>query len=139
LEVAFLDADQAAAAPALPAALDEQTCLTVPGGEGETGAALPCPRPPAQKGGPATLSTLHTWPLRPTTYAVLPMTSSVVGRSSPSTMVVGLREPDRALDWLERGGTSEMYVSYLGIDPTFGPLHAEPRFRELLRRVGLDG
>ena len=29
LEVAFLDADQAAPAPVLPAALDEQTCLTV--------------------------------------------------------------------------------------------------------------
>ena len=29
LEVAFLDADQAAPAPAAPAALDERTCLTV--------------------------------------------------------------------------------------------------------------
>ena len=29
MEVAFLDADQAAPAPASPAALDERTCLTV--------------------------------------------------------------------------------------------------------------
>ena len=29
MEVAFLDADQAAPAPAPPAALDERTCLTV--------------------------------------------------------------------------------------------------------------
>ena len=51
----------------------------------------------------------------------------------------GLGERARALDWLERGTGREMYVLYLGIDPTFRALYPEPRFRRLLNRVGLDG
>jgi tetratricopeptide (TPR) repeat protein len=50
----------------------------------------------------------------------------------------GLREKQRALDWLEQGARKEMYMVYLGIDPTFKSLVAEPRFRALLERVGLD-
>ena len=43
-------------------------------------------------------------------------------------------EPREAQDWLERAVGTDMYVGYLGIDPTFRSLHAEPRFRALLRR-----
>ena len=50
----------------------------------------------------------------------------------------GLGDPGRALDWLERAAGTEMYVGYLGIDPTFRSLHAEPRFRTLLKTVGLE-
>ena len=49
----------------------------------------------------------------------------------------GLGDPGRALDWLERAVGMDMYVGYLGIDPTFRSLHAEPRFRTLLKAVGL--
>jgi hypothetical protein len=50
----------------------------------------------------------------------------------------GLADPGRALDWLERAVGPDMYVAYLGIDPTFRSLHAEPRFRTLLKTVGLE-
>jgi tetratricopeptide (TPR) repeat protein len=50
---------------------------------------------------------------------------------------VGLQEPERALDWLERSVGREMYASYLGIDPTFRSLRAEPRFQAILKRLGV--
>ncbi|HZF67534.1 MAG TPA: protein kinase [Gemmatirosa sp.] len=52
---------------------------------------------------------------------------------------VGLGERERALEWLERGADAGAYMLYLGIDPTFRPLHGEPRFRALLKRIGLAG
>jgi DNA-binding SARP family transcriptional activator/Tfp pilus assembly protein PilF len=51
---------------------------------------------------------------------------------------VGLGDAGRALDWLERAVGTDMYVGYLGIDPTFRSLHAEPRFRTVLKTVGLE-
>jgi tetratricopeptide (TPR) repeat protein len=50
----------------------------------------------------------------------------------------GLGDSGRALDWLERAVGTDMYVGYLGIDPTFRSLHAEPRFHALLKTVGLE-
>jgi TolB-like protein/DNA-binding SARP family transcriptional activator/Tfp pilus assembly protein PilF len=50
----------------------------------------------------------------------------------------GLDDSARALDWLERAIGTDMYVAYLAIDPTFRSLHAEPRFRTLLKTVGLE-
>ena len=49
----------------------------------------------------------------------------------------GLGDRMRALDWLERGVESGAFMLYAGIDPTLRPLHAEPRFRALVRRLGL--
>jgi DNA-binding SARP family transcriptional activator len=51
---------------------------------------------------------------------------------------VGLGDRRRALDWLERAVTTDMYLVYLRIDPTFRSLRAEPRFRALLKKVGAD-
>lgn len=50
----------------------------------------------------------------------------------------GLGNTGRALDWLERAVGTDMYVGYLGIDPTLRSLHAEPRFRALLKVVRLE-
>ena len=51
----------------------------------------------------------------------------------------GLGDRARALDWLDRGVGTDSYQVYLGIDATFRSLHAEPRFRALLKKIGLDG
>lgn len=50
----------------------------------------------------------------------------------------GLADRGQALDWLDRAVGTDMYVGYLGIDPTFRSLHAEPRFRTLLKVVRLE-
>jgi DNA-binding SARP family transcriptional activator len=50
----------------------------------------------------------------------------------------GLGDSRRGLDWLERAVGADMYVGYLGIDLTFRSLHSEPRFRTLLKTVGLE-
>jgi serine/threonine-protein kinase len=50
----------------------------------------------------------------------------------------GLGEKDRAYEWLERMYEERSYyVTWLKVDPVFDPLRAEPRFQDLLRRIGL--
>jgi serine/threonine-protein kinase len=47
-------------------------------------------------------------------------------------------ENGRALEWLERGFEErDPYMAYLRGDPVFDPLRDEPRFQDLLRRMGL--
>jgi hypothetical protein len=50
----------------------------------------------------------------------------------------GLGDKERALEWLEKaldGRSLEMI--FLKVDPRFDRLHPEPRFANLLRRMGL--
>jgi tetratricopeptide (TPR) repeat protein len=52
---------------------------------------------------------------------------------------VGLGEPDQAIDWLEKGVSQrEPFLLFLKVDPNFDSLRAEPRFKALLQRIGLD-
>ena len=45
---------------------------------------------------------------------------------------------DLALQWLGKAFEQrESRLLFLGIDPTFAPLRSDPRFLELLRRLGL--
>jgi len=49
----------------------------------------------------------------------------------------GLRDNDRAFQWLERSYEDHAYdLAYLKVDPEFDSLHSDPRFADLLRRVG---
>lgn len=53
-------------------------------------------------------------------------------------LYTGLGEKDQALDQLskaldERAG----WIIYLKVEPLFDPLHSEPRFTDLVRRLGL--
>jgi serine/threonine-protein kinase len=51
---------------------------------------------------------------------------------------VGLGEVEQALRWLETGFREhDPKLRRLKVDPKFDPLHREPRFQELLRRIGL--
>jgi serine/threonine-protein kinase len=47
---------------------------------------------------------------------------------------VGLGEIDRAFEWLDRA----LEQRYLKVDPAFAPLHSDPRYGELLAKIGLD-
>jgi serine/threonine-protein kinase len=50
---------------------------------------------------------------------------------------IGLKENNRALDWLEKGYTehSDSLIS-MKVDPIYDPLRENPRFQELLKRMG---
>jgi serine/threonine-protein kinase len=51
---------------------------------------------------------------------------------------IGLGENDRALDYLEKSYEDHSHwLIYLHIDPTMDDLRSEPRFQDLLKRVGL--
>ena len=50
---------------------------------------------------------------------------------------LGLRDHDRALEWLERGYEERSWtLLWLGSWPLFDPLRTTPRFRALLARIG---
>ncbi len=52
---------------------------------------------------------------------------------------VGLGDKDKAFDYLEKCfEVGDMYLCYLPIDPIFKDLHEDPRFKVLLKRMGID-
>jgi len=43
-----------------------------------------------------------------------------------------------ALDWLDKAFVQRPYgLVYLAVDPVWAPLHGEPRYQELVRKIGL--
>jgi tetratricopeptide (TPR) repeat protein len=54
-----------------------------------------------------------------------------------ATVYMGLGKREETLTWLERAADLRGFMMNLAIDPTFKPLHAEPRFQALLRKIGL--
>jgi tetratricopeptide (TPR) repeat protein len=52
--------------------------------------------------------------------------------------LTGLGEKDQAFVWLDRAcAERDSYVLDLKVDPVYDPLRSDPRFDELLRRIGL--
>ncbi len=50
----------------------------------------------------------------------------------------GLHDTDNALDWLTTAcDRHDEWMVYLNVYPEFSELHSQPRFRELVRRVGI--
>ena len=51
----------------------------------------------------------------------------------------GLGQRDQALVWLEKGYQERSaWMVWLKVDPRFDVLRSDPRFQDLLRRVGLS-
>jgi len=51
---------------------------------------------------------------------------------------IGLGDNDEAFAWLERAyGEQSNFLIYLKVFPLFDPLRGDPRFQDLVRRVGL--
>lgn len=51
---------------------------------------------------------------------------------------IGLGEKDQAFDWLQRAFEDRsVWLVYLKVDPFFNPLRSDPRFADLMGRVGL--
>jgi len=56
-----------------------------------------------------------------------------------ATLYAALGDKDRAFEWLERvHAERNYYVVFLNADPALDNLRADPRFGDLLRRIGLD-
>jgi TolB-like protein/Flp pilus assembly protein TadD len=52
---------------------------------------------------------------------------------------IGLGEKDKAFTWLEKAYADRSdWMTLLNTDPLFDPLRSDPRFQDLLRRVGLQ-
>src|ERR1700722_14942409 len=68
-------------------------------------------------------------------------TSSTPGFSHASEIAaiyVSLGDKDEAMNWLEKGYTERFNPGVL-IRPGFDPLRSDPRFRDLVHRIGLPG
>ncbi len=58
---------------------------------------------------------------------------------SIARVYVGLGEKEEAFFWLEKGySQNDARLIYLKIDPTFDPLRSDPRYTQLLRKIGLE-
>ena len=56
-----------------------------------------------------------------------------------AAIYTGLRENSAALDWLDRAYEERNpRLVYLGIDPIADPLRSEPRFTQLLHKIGIQ-
>jgi len=52
-------------------------------------------------------------------------------------LCTGLNNSDQALKWLERAlKDRDGYMVFLNVEPVFEPLRNEPRFQELLKKMG---
>jgi tetratricopeptide (TPR) repeat protein len=58
---------------------------------------------------------------------------------SIAAVYVGLGEKEEAFSWLEKGcSENDARLFYLKADPAFDALRSDPRFKALLKKVGLD-
>ena len=50
---------------------------------------------------------------------------------------LGLGGKEQAFRWLDRAVTRRNYINWLNLDPRLAPLRTDPRYADLMRRVGL--
>jgi TolB-like protein len=63
---------------------------------------------------------------------------SSLGRYEIALIYTGLNQRDDAFAWLEKAfAAHDKGITYLKIDPCLDPLRSDPRFNDLVRRVGL--
>jgi len=68
----------------------------------------------------------------------LETTKEYVAPAELAVLYVGLGDRDQALSALERGYTEhDLQLQFLAIEPHYDALRSEPRFKELIRKVGL--
>jgi hypothetical protein len=61
-----------------------------------------------------------------------------VSAFSFAVIYLGLGEKDQAFAWLEKAYEERSFLlAYLKVDPIWDPLRSDPRFADLVRRIGL--
>jgi hypothetical protein len=79
----------------------------------------------------------------PTELALDPVTIAQTGLQAIDQIQewapgVGLGDRPRALEWLEKAYARRVpYLVFLAVDPQFDAFRADPRFRDLIRLIGL--
>jgi hypothetical protein len=64
--------------------------------------------------------------------------SSYVSPFDIATIYVGLGDRTKTFEYLEKAYPGRVrYLVYLAVDPHFDDFRADPRFRDLVRRIGL--
>ena len=53
-----------------------------------------------------------------------------------ATIYVALGDRDQAMDWLEKGYEERFNPGVL-LRPGFDPIRSDPRFQDMLRRIGI--
>jgi DNA-binding winged helix-turn-helix (wHTH) protein/TolB-like protein/Flp pilus assembly protein TadD len=68
-----------------------------------------------------------------------PLTEGYVDPYDVAMVYVGLKDNESAFLWLQRAYDHRSYwLSWLTVDPRWDPVHADPRFGELVRGIGLS-
>jgi serine/threonine-protein kinase len=66
-----------------------------------------------------------------------PKARSPIDSYAMAAVYATLGENAQSLDWLEQAYRDRVnFIVYAGVDPWLEPLHDEPRFRDLLKRIG---
>jgi serine/threonine protein kinase/Tfp pilus assembly protein PilF len=60
-----------------------------------------------------------------------------VSPANRAAIYAGLGEKDKAFEWLEKG-FEERSIGAIKVNPVYDPLHSDPRFADLLRRMNLQ-
>ncbi len=70
----------------------------------------------------------------------LETTKEYVAPAELAVIYLGLDDKEKALSTLERAlVVHDLQLVHLGVDPHYDPIRSDPRFRELIRKVGLTG
>src|SRR5207253_387756 len=64
--------------------------------------------------------------------------SHYVAASGIAAAYTTLGDKEQAFRWLERGYAEHDGLQFIAFDPIFRPLHPDPRFADLLKRIGFD-
>ena len=90
-------------------------------------------RPPARGRGskPARKKGIAAWSLQEQS------TKGYVAPSNFAKVYIGLGDKDQAFAWLEKGYQQrDFWLTFLRGDPIFDSLRSDPRFQDLLHRIG---
>jgi len=66
--------------------------------------------------------------------------SRYVSAESQAIVYIGMGDSERGIEWLKKAADQRSsYMVFLKVDPRLDAIRSDPRFAELLHRIGLSG